>query len=161
MPKWTEYTSKDTLADNDEVMLYDATARANKRGLMSKFWDYVVDKMSTAVISKLETENKTVIGALNYLYGNMLSYKKIQTNSYIDCVKECREKNIYGIYLCGKNDKMQDAPPDSKNWIAYILVFASSDTGVSMLLHYDGDLLRIGKVAMNSGESTINWNNII
>lgn len=70
MPKWTEYTTKDTLADNDEVMLYDATARANKRGLMSKFWDYVVDKMSTAVISKLETENKTVIGALNYLNGN-------------------------------------------------------------------------------------------
>lgn len=69
MPKWTEYTTKDTLADNDEVMLYDATGKANKRGLMSKFWDYVVDKMSTAVISKLETENKTVIGALNYLYG--------------------------------------------------------------------------------------------
>lgn len=71
MPKWTEYTSKNTLADNDEVMLYDATARANKRGLMSKFWDYVVDKMSTAVISKLETENKTVIGALNYLNGKV------------------------------------------------------------------------------------------
>lgn len=67
MPKWTEYTSKDTLADNDEVMLYDATARANKRGLMSKFWDYVVDKMSTAVISKLETNNKTIIGAINAL----------------------------------------------------------------------------------------------
>ena len=67
MPKWTEYTSKDTLADNDEVMLYSATARANKRGLMSKFWDYVVDKMSTAVISKLETNNKTIIGAINAL----------------------------------------------------------------------------------------------
>lgn len=69
MPKWSEYTSKDTLVDNDEVMLYDATARANKRGLMSKFWDYVVDKMATAVISKLETNNKTIIGALNYLNG--------------------------------------------------------------------------------------------
>jgi hypothetical protein len=67
MPKWTEYTTKDTLADNDEVMLYDATARANKRGLMSKFWDYVVDKMATAVISKLETNNKTIIGAINAL----------------------------------------------------------------------------------------------
>ena len=67
MPKSTEYTSKDTLADNDEVMLYDATARANKRGLMSKFWDYVVDKMATAVISKLETNNKTIIGAINAL----------------------------------------------------------------------------------------------
>lgn len=75
MPKWTEYTKKETLADNDEVMLYDATARANKRGLMSKFWDYVVDKMSTAVISKLETNNKTIIGAINAL--NSDSYRDI------------------------------------------------------------------------------------
>lgn len=72
MPKWTEYTSKDTLADNDEVMLYDATAKANKRGLMSKFWDYVVDKMATAVISKLKTDNKTIIGAINALNGKSL-----------------------------------------------------------------------------------------
>lgn len=75
MPKWTEYTSKDTLADNDEVMLYDETARANKRGLMSKFWDYVVDKMATAVISKLETNNKTIIGAINALNSDSLSRK--------------------------------------------------------------------------------------
>ena len=75
MPKWTEYTTKDTLADNDEVMLYDATARANKRGLMSKFWNYVVDKMSTAVISKLETNNKTIIGAINALNSDSLSRK--------------------------------------------------------------------------------------
>lgn len=74
MPKWTEYTSKDTLADNDEVMLYSATARANKRGLMSKFWDYVVDKMSTAVISKLETNNKTIIGAINALNSDKVNY---------------------------------------------------------------------------------------
>lgn len=72
MPKWTEYTTKDTLADNDEVMLYDATARANKRGLMSKFWNYVVDKMATAVISKLETNNKTIIGAINALNSDSL-----------------------------------------------------------------------------------------
>lgn len=78
MPKWTEYTTKDTLADNDEVMLYDATGRVNKRGLMSKFWDYVVDKMATAVISKLETENKTVIGALNYLNGNTFSGRTVK-----------------------------------------------------------------------------------
>lgn len=81
MPKWTEYTSKDTLADNDEVMLYSATARANKRGLMSKFWDYVVDKMSTAVISKLETNNKTIIGAINAL--NSETKKYISRAEYI------------------------------------------------------------------------------
>lgn len=78
MPKWTEYTSKDTLADNDEVMLYSATARANKRGLMSKFWDYVVDKMSTAVISKLETNNKTIIGAINALNSELSFISKVK-----------------------------------------------------------------------------------
>jgi hypothetical protein len=88
MPKWTEYTSKNTLADNDEVMLYDATARANKRGLMSKFWDYVVDKMATAVISKLETNNKTIIGAINAL------------NS--DKTKLCIDSNISNLNDFGK-----------------------------------------------------------
>ena len=84
MPKWTEYTSKDTLADNDEVMLYDATARVNKRGLMSKFWDYVVDKMATAVISKLETNNKTIIGAINALNSDKVPKKALNLNSDTD-----------------------------------------------------------------------------
>lgn len=84
MPKWTEYTTKDTLADKDEVMLYDATARANKRGLMSKFWDYVVDKMATAVISKLETNNKTIIGAINALNSDKVPKKALNLSSDTD-----------------------------------------------------------------------------
>lgn len=95
MPKWTEYTSKDTLADNDEVMLYDATARANKRGLMSKFWDYVVDKMATAVISKLETNNKTIIGAINALY----------SESSISLCKVISGENTFSSELKGKSYK--------------------------------------------------------
>lgn len=95
MPKWTEYTKKETLADNDEVMLYDATARANKRGLMSKFWDYVVDKMSTAVISKLETNNKTIIGAINAL----------NSESSISLCKVISGKNTFSSELKGKSHK--------------------------------------------------------
>lgn len=95
MPKWTEYTSKDTLADNDEVMLYDATARANKRGLMSKFWDYVVDKMATAVISKLETNNKTIIGAINAL----------NSESSISLCKVISGENTFSSKLKGKSYK--------------------------------------------------------
>lgn len=69
---WKNYTQKSTaLSDNDEVMLLDSTDEKNKRGLMSKFWDYVVDKMATAVISKLETNNKTIIGAINALNSDM------------------------------------------------------------------------------------------
>lgn len=90
MPKWTEYTTKYTLADNDEVMLYDATARANKRGLMSKFWDYVVDKMATAVISKLETNNKTIIGAINALNS--------ETKKYISRAEYIKTENNRTLY---------------------------------------------------------------
>ena len=106
MPKWTEYTSKDTLADNDEVMLYDATARANKRGLMSKFWDYVVDKMSTAVISKLKTENKTVIGALNYLNGKSVGNNAGGHNSIF------RGKNLGTFYTSAMSKAIQSGTFD-------------------------------------------------
>ena len=88
MPKWTEYTTKDTLADNDEVMLLDSADGKNKRGLMSKFWDYVVNKMSTAVIGKLETENKTVIGALNYLNGKSIFNGVKQPGTYSFPIKQ-------------------------------------------------------------------------
>lgn len=98
MPKWTEYTSKDTLADNDEVMLYDATARANKRGLMSKFWDYVVDKMATAVISKLETENKTVIGAINALNSDCSKAKVFTMQTEYGHLYLKKNVNVVGVY---------------------------------------------------------------
>lgn len=76
---WKNYTQKSTaLLDNDEVMLLDSTDDKNKRGLMSKFWDYVVDKMATAVISKLETDNKTIIGAINALNGNKIKFVNLQ-----------------------------------------------------------------------------------
>ena len=109
MPKWTEYTSKDTLADNDEVMLYDATARANKRGLMSKFWDYVVDKMATAVISKLETNNKTIIGAINALNSETeLITRKITVSD--------GNKKIYDLDIANKYMVISLQPIDRTGW---------------------------------------------
>lgn len=119
MPKWTEYTSKDTLADNDEVMLYDATARANKRGLMSKFWDYVVDKMSTAVISKLETNNKTIIGAINAL--NSESFN----NGYNLNLTDWNSISAPGIYS-GNGSDAKNSPSYSEGIWINAIAFASN-----------------------------------
>ena len=63
--QWSEFTTKDKPADTDELMALDTTARANKRVKFSGIWDWIVDKMATAVMSKLETQNKTLIGAVN------------------------------------------------------------------------------------------------
>lgn len=139
MPKWTEYTSKDTLADNDEVMLYDATARANKRGLMSKFWDYVVDKMSTAVISKLETENKTVIGALNYLNGKKESNSE-NIDSASDLAEDVLEKCHNGeirLFTIQSTVSIEKGSPDGKG--GFLLAYKSktgSAYGIVVLFSY-------------------------
>ena len=70
MGKWNDYTTKTALKDNDELMILDKDANANKRTLMDKIWDYVIDKMTTAVIAKLGTTDKTLIGAVNELNSN-------------------------------------------------------------------------------------------
>lgn len=137
MPKWTEYTSKDTLADNDEVMLYDATARANKRGLMSKFWDYVVDKMSTAVISKLETENKTIIGAINKLNSETPRYKNANYRSFSNIITALNaEKDSFSTgtsYILTAN-LIGGAP--------LLIVFGIDDTGygAGLYVNYSGKI---------------------
>lgn len=126
MPKWTEYTSKDTLADNDEVMLYDATARANKRGLMSKFWDYVVDKMATAVISKLETKNKTVIGAINALNSESLIGNVTTIDGITFDYNSFTKTGLY--YIDGpKNQSEGDNRPGENITNCFMLVLAKSD----------------------------------
>lgn len=154
MPKWTEYTSKDTLSDNDEVMLYDATARANKRGLMSKFWDYVVDKMATAVIGKLETENKTVIGALNYLNGKKESNSE-NIDSASDLAEDVLEKCHNGeirLFTIQSTVSIEKGSPDGQG--GFLLAYqskAGSAYGIVVLFSYSE------KIWMKVKDIT--WNN--
>lgn len=65
--KWNEYTTGTDLDDTDELMILDTSAKANKRTLLSKLSDYVLGKLADKVFEKLETQNKTILGALNEL----------------------------------------------------------------------------------------------
>ena len=77
MGKFNEYTQKATPADNDTLMIYDATSKANKLSPFSGIWNWIVGKLTNAVISNLQTSNKTVVGALNELNSNpFLRYEK-------------------------------------------------------------------------------------
>ena len=73
MGKFNEYSQKATPEDNDTLMIYDATAKANKLSPFSGIWNWIVEKLTNAVISNLETSNKSVIGALNELNSNSLN----------------------------------------------------------------------------------------
>lgn len=72
MGKFNEYTQKATPADNDTLMIYDATSKANKLSPFSGIWNWIVWKLTNAVISNLQTNNQTVLGAINELNSNRL-----------------------------------------------------------------------------------------
>lgn len=77
MGKFNEYTQKATPADNDTLMIYDATSKANKLSPFSGIWNWIVGKLTNAVISNLQTSNKTVVGVLNELNSKpFLRYEK-------------------------------------------------------------------------------------
>lgn len=65
---WSNYTEKTaTPVDADEVMVRDSTDGKNKRLLFGTFWKWVAKKLNEATISELQTDNKTIIGAINAL----------------------------------------------------------------------------------------------
>lgn len=77
MGKFNEYSQKATPADNDTLMIYDATSKANKFSPFSGIWNWIVEKLTNAVISNLQTNDKTVIGAINELNSKpFLRYEK-------------------------------------------------------------------------------------
>lgn len=70
MAKFNEYPSKATPEDADTLMLYDATSKSNKLSPFSGIWNWIVGKLTNAVISNLQTNNKTVLWAINELNSN-------------------------------------------------------------------------------------------
>lgn len=65
---WSNYIEKTaTPVDADEVMVRDSTDGKNKRLLFGTFWKWVAKKLNEDTISELETNNKTIIGAINAL----------------------------------------------------------------------------------------------
>ena len=65
MGKFNEYSQKAIPADNDTLMIYDEASKTNKLSPFSGIWNWIVGKLTNAVISNLQTRNRTVVGALN------------------------------------------------------------------------------------------------
>lgn len=96
MGKFNEYTQKATPADNDTLMIYDATSKSNKLSPFSGIWNWIVEKLTNAVISNLQTSNQTMIGAINELnskvFINTQSLSTFSVNIRLD-------KNTYTSFL--------------------------------------------------------------
>lgn len=59
------YTDRGTLADTDAFLINDGTGM--KKSVLSKLSDFVLNKIADKVFAKLQTNNKTILGAINEL----------------------------------------------------------------------------------------------
>lgn len=77
MAKFNEYPQKATPEDADTLMIYDTMTKTNKLSPFSGIWNWIVRKLTNAVISNLQTSNQTVLGAINELNSKpFLRYEK-------------------------------------------------------------------------------------
>ena len=64
------YTDRGTLADTDAFLINDGTGM--KKSVLSKLSDFVLNKIADKVFAKLQTNDKTILGAINELNSNSL-----------------------------------------------------------------------------------------
>lgn len=106
MPKWTDYTIKTTVADNDEVMALDTAGKANKRLSLSTLSDWVLGKIADKVFEKLQTNDKTILGAINELNSKSLFASKWM---YLDIttgiLSSLEQLNFSGTYRFNEIDE--------------------------------------------------------
>lgn len=113
MGKFNEYSQKATPEDADSLMIYDATSKANKLSPFSGIWNWIVEKLTNAVISNLQTSNQTVLGAINELNSNRLTGLAVKTNETVilpihiyssALILGTVNSNVFGFYLVSRGE---------------------------------------------------------
>lgn len=66
------FDQKSAPEDNDLLVEYDASASKVKNVKFGGVWNWIVKKLTSAVINELQTSSKNVVGAINELNSNSL-----------------------------------------------------------------------------------------
>lgn len=94
------YTDRGTLADTDAFLINDGVGM--KKSVLSKLSDFVLNKIADKVFAKLQTNDKTILGAINELnskalFGDSISIDKntsIRYNQSMKLVVVERAENV-------------------------------------------------------------------
>lgn len=102
-------------------MIYDATSKSNKLSPFSGIWNWIVGKLTNAVISNLQTSNQTMIGAINELNSKASRFsgniKRVGFRSGQNDLK-----NIYLDFYDSNNTKTSLAfTTDGENTIKFLV----------------------------------------
>ena len=142
MAKFNEYPSKATPEDNDTLMLYDAATKSNKLSPFSGIWNWIVGKLTNAVISNLQTNNKTVLGAINELNSNQFRGRVlINVKSITNMIKENNFSSgeFCFFHLAGAAYSENDLPSASSYKYGSGIVFYRNQNSCKIILFSESE----------------------
>ena len=87
------YTDRGTLADTDAFLINDGTGM--KKSVLSKLSDFVLNKIADKVFAKLQTNDKTILGAINELNSKALIYTPTISTSVSEYLKTLSERKTH------------------------------------------------------------------
>ena len=139
MPKWTDYTTKTEPADNDEVMVLDTAGKANKRLGLSALSDWIIGKIANKVFENLQTQNKTILGALNELNSNQ---SKIVSISDVTDIQKTINNITVGtnvlFHLAGAKYTGNDLPEGTRFKYGSGIIFNRNSNSCKIILFPEG-----------------------
>jgi hypothetical protein len=135
MAKFNEYTVKATPEDADTLMLYDAASKTNKLSPFSGIWNWIVGKLTNAVISNLQTNNKSVVGALNELNSktSKLALEENVTNIQA-LISKASSGTCILFHLSGANYAGNDLPIGEKYKYGSGIIFYRNSNSCKIVL---------------------------
>ncbi|MBU5481743.1 pyocin knob domain-containing protein [Blautia sp. MSJ-19] len=144
---WSDYATKTPPADADDIMIYDAAGKANRRVVLTGLWDWIIVKLTNAVIGKLETDNKTIVGAINGL--NAARYPFLSKGTVVT------SENLNTATASGLQDKIYGkACTNSPGFGCFILNVKESSTNAifQIALGYQNS-----NIAVRTGNNAGTW----
>lgn len=148
MAKFTDYTQKTKPADADLLLIHDNAGAANKKTPFSGVWSWILDKLASAVISQLETTNKSIIPAINELNS------KTEINALIPTLT-VDFNNPPKHYIFHANSTSTNIPRGMGNQFIVLNSIINNDMYGGMLVIGFGE----SKIAYKSKNNSNTWSN--
>ena len=133
------FDQKSAPEDNDLLVEYDASASKVKNVKFGGVWNWIVKKLTSAVINELQTSSKNVVGAINELNSNRLrSSENIVSVSDLaeDLLIKCDYREIR-LFTIQSTVSIDQGSPDGRG--GFLLVYQSnsgSKYGIVVLFSY-------------------------
>ena len=135
-------------------MARDSTDGKNKRLLFGTFWKWVAKKLNEATISELQTNNKTIIGAINALNSESLIGNVTTIDDITFDYNSFTKTGLY--YIDGpKNQSESDNKPGENITNCFMMVLAKTDYRCFQII-FPGNTERI--FYRNTKTDTSGWN---